>query len=523
MKARAHTKGLITAIALATACLTLLCTCPAEAKTLNRQGFSEVPPETVSINYPLKISEASFQSSNSAFQVTKTNVWGVNCTAVKYRHPLSAGERISGSFSLQWRNAGIDDDGDDINLTITVSDVHVDDAVDSLVILDDASHLCMDAITSSGDPVNVQMTVRIEVDKNTASPYPAPGTMLIAFTDIDVSKSVNRSEQVILNSGFGNTVWVPPTNFLDISSDATRFTAARIDEDTYDSGFVTTGSTSGCELTWQGHGCGTYLLMPFRACDQKIKASAGAGGSISNAGDTYVRWKNDKTYTIKPSEHYSIKDVLVDGKSVGAKSSYTFTKVISNHTIHVTFQEDPQYSVTFVDGFGNEISKQSVYKGDAAKAPPNPTRDEWTYVGWDKDFSNIQGDLTVTAQWKPIIKVKVPTLVACTIMPDGSVVAPDGYAIENLSPVAVDLESATTANMPPCGSYTLTDAQGNMVHAFSEGAEQQGAPVHIDVDGKAPLTWNVGDLVGEDAQDILYKALEGPTSLCNVTFVFKEA
>ena len=108
-------------------------------------------------------------------------------------------------------------------------------------------------------------------------------------------------------------------------------------------------------------------------------------------------------------------------------------------------------------------------------------------------------------------------------MPDGSVVAPDGYAIENLSPVAVGLESATTANMPPCGSYTLTDAQGNMAHAFSEGTEQQGAPVHIDVDGKAPLTWSIGDLVGEDAQDILYKALEGPTSLCNVTFVFKEA
>ena len=523
MKARTHTKRLIAAVALATACLTLLCVCPAEAKTLNREGFSDVPPETVSIDYPLKISAAYYRSSNNAFQVTKTRVWDTDCTAVKYRYPLDAGERISGSFSLQWYNAGIDDDGDNVNLTITVSDIRVDDAVDNLIILDDASNLCMDAITEAGDPVNVQMTVTIKVDKNAAVPRPAPGTMLIAFTDIDVAKDVNRSEQVTLGAGFGDTVWVPPTNFLDISSDATRFTATQIDEDTYDSGFVTTGSTSGCTLTWQGHGCGTYLLMPFRANDQIIKATAGAGGSISDAGETHVRWKNDKTYTIKADEHYSIKDVQVDGKSIGAKSSYTFTKVITNHTIHATFQEDPKFSVTFVDGLGKELSKQSVYKGDSAKAPADPTREDWTFSGWDKDFSNVQGDLTVTAQWDPVIKVKVPTLVACKIMPDGSVVAPGGYAIENLSPVAVDLQSVTTADMPSCGSYTLTDAKGNVVHAFSEGSEQQGESVRMGVGGKAPLTWNVGDLVGEDAQEILYKALEGPTSLCNVTFVFEQA
>jgi len=45
----------------------------------------------------------------------------------------------------------------------------------------------------------------------------------------------------------------------------------------------------------------------------------------------------DKTYTITPAAGYHVADVLVDGASVGAVTSYTFTAVTTPHTISATF------------------------------------------------------------------------------------------------------------------------------------------------------------------------------------------
>ena len=69
-----------------------------------------------------------------------------------------------------------------------------------------------------------------------------------------------------------------------------------------------------------------------------IKATAGDGGSIAPSGYVSVLEGTDKTFVITPAEGYEIKDVLVDGTSVGAVSEYTFNKVYKNHTIDVTFQ-----------------------------------------------------------------------------------------------------------------------------------------------------------------------------------------
>ena len=44
-----------------------------------------------------------------------------------------------------------------------------------------------------------------------------------------------------------------------------------------------------------------------------------------------------QTYTITPAAGYKVADVLVDGKSVGALTTYTFTNVTASHTISATF------------------------------------------------------------------------------------------------------------------------------------------------------------------------------------------
>ena len=70
-----------------------------------------------------------------------------------------------------------------------------------------------------------------------------------------------------------------------------------------------------------------------------IKATAGAGGSISPSGDVSVREGEDQTFTITPDESYAVADVKIDGKSIGAVNSYAFENVGRTHTIEVIFVE----------------------------------------------------------------------------------------------------------------------------------------------------------------------------------------
>ena len=58
------------------------------------------------------------------------------------------------------------------------------------------------------------------------------------------------------------------------------------------------------------------------------------------------------------------------------------------------------YTVTFVDGQGNTLNTEKVESGQAATAPADPTREGYTFNGWDKDFSEVTSDLTVTAKWE---------------------------------------------------------------------------------------------------------------------------
>lgn len=82
-----------------------------------------------------------------------------------------------------------------------------------------------------------------------------------------------------------------------------------------------------------------------------IKATAGAGGSISPSGNVSVREGRDQTFTITPDKDYAVANVKIDGKSIGAVKSYTFENVRRTHTIEVIFMKangNPQTGV-FVD------------------------------------------------------------------------------------------------------------------------------------------------------------------------------
>ncbi len=63
-----------------------------------------------------------------------------------------------------------------------------------------------------------------------------------------------------------------------------------------------------------------------------------ASGSISPNGDVTVNNGESQTFTITPDSNNRVKEVKVDGTSVGQLTSYTFTNITANHTISAEFE-----------------------------------------------------------------------------------------------------------------------------------------------------------------------------------------
>ncbi len=123
------------------------------------------------------------------------------------------------------------------------------------------------------------------------------------------------------------------------------------------------------------------------------------------------------------------------------------------------------FKVTFVDGQGNTLKTETVEKGKAAKPPANPTRKGFTFEGWDKDFSNITSDLTVTAQWKENAPAKPVSIQGAKVVLsakaytfNGKVRKPaiktiGGKKLKSGTDYSVKWSNASSKNV---GSYTVT-------------------------------------------------------------------
>ena len=126
--------------------------------------------------------------------------------------------------------------------------------------------------------------------------------------------------------------------------------------------------------------------------------------------------------------------------SVPIRNGYTFTgwdvdfgNVTSDLTVTAQYSIN-MYTVTFTDWDGTVLKTETVEHGHAATAPADPVRDGYTFIGWDVDFSNVTGDLIVTAQYEENV---IPTP---TVPPEDAVAftLSEVYAVPDTD-IAVDL------------------------------------------------------------------------------------
>ncbi len=137
------------------------------------------------------------------------------------------------------------------------------------------------------------------------------------------------------------------------------------------------------------------------------------GGDLNNQIDSegyyYLSRSSNSTYFTTSK---NTNGTIVMYQEIGAAVTYYNTDPVAAQPTYFT--------VTFKDWNGAVLSTQEVEQGAAATAPANPTREGYTFTGWDVDFTNVQGDLVVTAQYT----VNSYTLTINYVDQNGNTVAP---------------------------------------------------------------------------------------------------
>ncbi len=226
------------------------------------------------------------------------------------------------------------------------------------------------------------------------------------------------------------------------------------------------------------------IAASFAIINYTIAASAGAGGTISPSGNVSVACGGSQDFTISPDACHTVADVLVDGVSVGAVTSHTFTNVTANHTIAASFAVI-NYTIVASAGAGGTInpsgnvtvacggSQDFTISPDACHTIADVLVDGVS-VGavTSHAFTNVTANHTIAASFAIINYTIVASAGAGgTISPSGNVsvacggsqdftITPDGC--HTLADVLVD-----GASVGAVSTYTFTGVTANHTIAAS--------------------------------------------------------
>jgi hypothetical protein len=236
------------------------------------------------------------------------------------------------------------------------------------------------------------------------------------------------------------------------------------------------------------------IAATFAVNSYTLSASAGAGGTISPAGTATVNSGVSQTYTITPASGYKVADVTVDGASIGAVSSYTFSNIAANHTISATFAVN-SYTLSASAGTGGTISPAgtaTVNSGGNQAYTITPASGykvadvtvDGASIGAVSSytFSNVTANHTISATFA----VNSYTLSASvgtggTISPAGTATVNSGasqsYAITAASGYKIAGVTVDGASVGAVASYTFSNVTANHTIAATFAAVTVSAPI----------------------------------------------
>ena len=172
-------------------------------------------------------------------------------------------------------------------------------------------------------------------------------------------------------------------------------------------------------------------------------------GWITNEAFSYTNWREGQPDNYAGSEDYG----MLSGDNGGAWNDITM--VTDRYDINVVLEIDTAYhTVTFKDWNGTVLKTESVEHGGSATAPADPTRQGYTFTGWDRTFTNVTSDLVVTAQYE-VAPTPTPTPTATP--------TPTPTATPTPTPTATPTSAPIPSNAPKIVVESKTTVSGSTV------------------------------------------------------------
>lgn len=142
----------------------------------------------------------------------------------------------------------------------------------------------------------------------------------------------------------------------------------------------------------------------------------GEGTVTSDSGEFTVNEGEDLTLSFAPAEGYYLKDVLLDGKSVGNDASLTLENIRAAHTVRVVFAE-LMYELSYFTYGGTEYETELHSAGTVVELDKVPVRSGYRFTGWFADEAltlpvtsvTMDGNKSVHAGWERVITPVPPT------------------------------------------------------------------------------------------------------------------
>ncbi len=125
---------------------------------------------------------------------------------------------------------------------------------------------------------------------------------------------------------------------------------------------------------------------------------------ISNGGSTVSAVQVDfGTQVSEPATPtrlgYTFDDWYKESGLTNVWNFHVDTVPVDGITLHAKWVINTN-AVVFKDWNGDVLNSQTVDYGSDAVAPTNPTRNGYTFTGWDTAFTNVTGNVTLTAEYE---------------------------------------------------------------------------------------------------------------------------
>ena len=160
----------------------------------------------------------------------------------------------------------------------------------------------------------------------------------------------------------------------------------------------------------------TVTWLDYNGNNIEVDESVEAGSTPQYNGSAPVRTSNAK-YTYQFAGWATFKGAT----AADAVREEQLPAVSGDVTYYAVYKGILRsYKVKFINGYGGTICTRTVYYGKAATEPAAPKRSGYDFAGWNKAFTKITGNLTVTAKWtKHVHKYRWTVNVKSTYFREG--------------------------------------------------------------------------------------------------------